>query len=103
MTVEIYRDNNPASARSLRVSIYNGTITMVEQDYGELVRKMFGDSDIERFLSSISADEVKKALMVSSDEQLEEALKTSFGSNDGFDRFAAFLKSHNIGFRSGSY
>lgn len=100
---EIYRDNNPESARSLRVSLHDGQLYMLEQDVGPLVERFCGNPSYERFISQVSANELKKALGASSDEDLIDKISEKFGENSGFDGFATFMRDNGIKFEYGSY
>jgi len=103
LSIEIYSDNNPQAARSLRLGLCNGKLNMTEQDYGPLVEKCFGDSDLERFLYDIPADAVKRVLGIGSDAELIEKLKAMFGGNSGFELFKDFLRKNRIYHSCGMY
>lgn len=96
INIEIYRDDNPEAARTIRLYLSDGILSMEEQDVGPLVEKCFGDSDYERFLYDISAKAVNRILGTTSEDELIDRLKNMFGVNSGYDDFTNFLSDNNI-------
>lgn len=103
INIEIYRDNNPEAARTIRLSLNNGILSMEEQDIGPLVERCFGVSDYERFLYDIPAKAVSQVLGTTSEEELIDKLKDIFGVNSGYDNFSEFLRNNDIKCKHGSY
>ena len=99
----IYRDDNPEAARTICLSLSDGSIYMSEQDCGPLVERWTGRQSAERFLSRIDAEHLKRILKISSDSEMIESLARSFGTNHGFDDFVHFLNRYEIPFETGSY
>ncbi|MDE6513776.1 MAG: hypothetical protein K2L05_06295 [Muribaculaceae bacterium] len=103
LAVEIYRDNNPQSARTIRVSMHNGLLSMELHDVGPLVERFCGDSDYERSLFNINVNDVKKALGIEDDHAIIAAIKVKFGVNSGFNQFTEFLNEKGIAYQLASY
>ena len=67
---ELYHDNNPNAARSIRVEIKDGLVTFEQQDIGPLCDEMFGDSDYERVIPDLPVEQLRSALDVNTDKEL---------------------------------
>ena len=96
ITIIIYKDDNPKSARSIWLTLSDGILNMTEQDIGPLVEYALGNSCHERYLSNISAKAVRKAVKADANDVLLDKLKVMFGTNSGFDDFAEFLRNNKI-------
>jgi len=99
----IYKDNNPAGARTIWLKLSDGKLYMNAQDVSPELEKIFGRDTYERFISVVSVDDVKLVLGVDSDSQLVKTLKIMFGKNSGIDDFRAFLEINKIHYDYGSY
>ena len=93
---ELYNDNNPNSARSIRVEIKDGLVTFEQQDIGPLCDEMFGDSDYERVISDLSVEQLRSAMGVKTDKELIEVLKRDYSTSDAFDRFSEFVYDNHL-------
>lgn len=103
ITITIYKDDNPESARSIWLTLSDGILNMTEQDTGPLVEYAFGNSCHERYLSNISAKAVRKAVKADANDVLFDKLKVMFGTNSGFNDFTDFLRKNGIDYEYGSY
>ena len=99
----IYKDNNPSGARTIWIRLIDDKLYMEEQDYSPQLEDIFGRDTFERFISKISIDEIKRVLLVDTNEQLIGVLKQMFGKNSGVNDFQAFLDSKNLTYQFGSY
>ncbi len=93
---EIYRDNNPAGARTIWIKLVDGKLYMSEQNVSPQLEQIFGRDTYERFISEISVNDIKLVLHADTDSQLFEILQHKFGKNSGIDDFRAFLESNEI-------
>ena len=93
---ELYNDNNPNAARSIRVEIKDGLVTFEQQDIGPLCDEMFGDSDYERVISDLPVGQVRSAMGVKTDKELIAVLKRDYSTEDAFDRFSEFVHDNHL-------
>ena len=93
---KLYNDNNPNSARSIRVEIKDGLVTFEQQDIGPLCDEMFGDSDYERVISDLPVEQLRSAMGVKTDEELIAVLKRDYSTSDAFDRFSKFVHDNHL-------
>ena len=93
---ELYHDNNPNAARSIRVEIKDGLVTFEQQDIGLLCDEMFGDSDYERVISDLPVGQVRSAMGVNTDKELLALLKRDYSTEDAFDRFSKFVYDNHL-------
>lgn len=93
---ELYHDNNPNAARSIRVEIKDGLVTLEQQDIGPLCDEMFGDSDYERVISDLPVGQLRSAMDVNTDKELIAVLKRDYSSSDAFDRFSKFVYDNHL-------
>lgn len=93
---ELYNDNNPNSARSIRVEIKDGLVTFEQQDIGPLCDEMFGDSDYERVISDLPVEQLRSAMDVNTDKELISVLKRDYSTSDAFDRFSEFVYDNHL-------
>lgn len=93
---ELYNDNNPNAARSIRVEIKDGLVTLEQQDIGPLCDEMFGDSDYERVISDLPVEQLRSAMDVNTDKELIAVLKRDYSSSDAFDRFSEFVYDNHL-------
>lgn len=101
--ITIYKDDNPKAARSIWLTLRDDILNMSEQDIGPLVEYAFGNSCHERYLTNISAKDVRNVFKVDTNDELFDKLKDMYSTNSGFDDFAGFLRTNNIHFEYGSY
>ena len=71
---ELYHDNNPNAARSIRVEIKDGLVTFEQQDIGPLCDEMG----------------------VKTDKELIAVLKRDYSTSDAFDRFSKFVHDNHL-------
>ena len=93
---ELYEDNNPNAARSIRVEIKDGLVTFEQQDIGPLCDEMFGDSDYERVIFDLPVGQLRSAMDVNTDKELIAVLKRDYSSSDAFDRFSKFVYDNHL-------
>ena len=93
---ELYNDNNPNAARSIRVEIKDGFVTFEQQDIGPLCDEMFGDSDYERVIFDLPVGQLRSAMGVKTDKELIEVLKRDYSTSDAFDRFSEFVHDNHL-------
>ena len=93
---ELYNDNNPNAARSIRVEIKDGFVTFEQQDTGQLCDEMFGDSDYERVISDLPVEQLRSAMGVKTDKELIDVLKRDYSTPDAFDRFSEFVYDNHL-------
>ena len=93
---ELYNDNNPNSARSIRVEIKDGLVTFEQQDIGPLCDEMFGDSDYERVIFDLPVEQLRSVMDVNTDKELISVLKRDYSTEDAFDRFSEFVYDNHL-------
>lgn len=93
---ELYHDNNPNAARSIRVEIKDGLVTFEQQDIGPLCDEMFGDSDYERVIFDLPVGQLRSAMDVNTDKELISVLKRDYSTSDAFDRFSKFVHDNHL-------
>lgn len=103
LKLELYSDDNRLARRSIDATITGGELTVELTDIGKAVDMFFGSDDLEMVRSGIPTDRMRQLLGAADDRELLRKLKERFGTNDGFDRFDAFLTEHGIEHSSGSW
>ena len=93
---ELYHDNNPNAARSIRVEIKDGLVTFEQQDIGPLCDEMFGDSEYERVIFDLPVEQLRSAMGVKTDKELLALLKRDYSTEDAFDRFSEFVYDNHL-------
>ena len=93
---ELYNDNNPNAARSIRVEIKDGLVTFEQQDIGPLCDEMFGDSDYERVIFDLPVEQLRSVMDVNTDKELISVLKRDYSTEDAFDRFSEFVYDNHL-------
>ena len=96
LSATLYEDNNPNAARSIRVEIKDGLVTFEQQDLGTLCDEMFGDSDYERVISDLPAEQLRSAMGIKTDMELISVLKRDYNTSDAFDRFLDFVYDNHL-------
>lgn len=103
LKLELYSDDNRLARRYIEATITGGELTVELQDIGKLAEDCFGSDDLEKVRSGISTDSMRQLLGAADDRELLYKLKERFGTNDGLDRFDAFLTEHGIEYSSSSW
>lgn len=96
LSATLYEDNNPRASRSIRVEIKDGLVTFEQQDIGSLCDEMFGDSDYERVISDLPAEQLRSAMGIKTDRELISVLKRDYNTSDAFDRFSEFVYDNHL-------
>ena len=96
LSATLYEDNNPRVSRSIRVEIKDGLVTFEQQDIGSLCDEMFGDSDYERVISDLPAEQLRSAMGIKTDRELISVLKRDYNTSDAFDRFSEFVYDNHL-------
>lgn len=96
LSATLYEDNNPRASRSIRVEVKDGLVTFEQQDLGTLCDEMFGDSDYERVISDLPAEQLRSAMGIKTDMELISVLKRDYNTSDAFDRFLDFVYDNHL-------
>ena len=96
LSATLYEDNNPNAARSIWVEIKDGLVTFEQQDIGPLCDEMFGDSEYERVIFNLPAEQLRSAVGVKTDRELIAVLKRDYSTSDAFGRFSVFVYDNHL-------
>jgi len=96
-----------SSTRDVEAYLKDGELHIEGSDTGELVSKVWGDSDYEFFytLTSDDTDKLRSLLKAefSEDELLLLLIKAKFSRGKGCERFARYCEKHGLKYEFAKY